>query len=108
LQQRQVIPLTILHLSLKVLIYRSKCCVSSPNNPAIAEYYGFGVGFSVRFVFHLILSAVIARLAERLHLMRVINSTSSDYSYAVGGYFVGSMPWWFVVSLGDNSKSPLY
>jgi len=40
--------------------------------------------------------------------MRVNHSTSSDYSYAVGGYFVGSMPGWFVVRLGDTSKSPLY
>ncbi|EMP2051416.1 hypothetical protein RU349_000026 [Enterobacter kobei] len=48
------------------------------------------------------------RPAERLHLMRVNLSTSSDYSYAVGGYFVGFLPWWFVVRLGDDSKSPLY
>jgi hypothetical protein len=41
------------------------------------------------------------RLAERLHLMRVNLSTSSDYSYAVGGYFVGVLPWWFVVRLGE-------
>ncbi|WP_407218988.1 hypothetical protein [Enterobacter hormaechei] len=42
------------------------------------------------------------RPAERFfNLMRVINSTSSDYSYAVGGYFVGSMPEWFVVRLGE-------
>lgn len=33
--------------------------------------------------------------------MRVIQSTSSDYSYAVGGYFVGVLPEWFVVRLGD-------
>jgi hypothetical protein len=33
------------------------------------------------------------RPAERLHLMRVNLSTSSDSSYAVGGYFVGFMPW---------------
>ncbi|HDR2753200.1 TPA: hypothetical protein QCJ76_001769 [Enterobacter asburiae] len=46
--------------------------------------------------------------AERLHLMRVNLSTSSDSSYAVGGYFVGSMPGWFVVRLGDISKSLLY
>ncbi|MDU4843894.1 MAG: hypothetical protein E6X49_22520 [Leclercia adecarboxylata] len=45
--------------------------------------------------------ALVARLAERLHLMRVNLSTSSDYSYAVGGYFVGILPWWFVVRLGD-------
>jgi hypothetical protein len=48
------------------------------------------------------------RPAERLHLMRVNLSTSSDYSYAVGGYFVGVLPWWFVVRLGDISKSLLY
>ncbi|WP_422702740.1 hypothetical protein [Enterobacter roggenkampii] len=48
------------------------------------------------------------RPAERLHLMRVNLSTSSDCSYAVGGYFVGVLPWWFVVRLGDDSKSPLY
>ncbi|WP_445663571.1 hypothetical protein [Enterobacter soli] len=41
------------------------------------------------------------RPAERLHLMRVNLSTSSDCSYAVGGYFVGSMPGWFVVRLGE-------
>lgn len=41
------------------------------------------------------------RPAERLHLMRVNLSTSSDYSYAVGGYFVGVLPWWFVVRLSD-------
>ncbi|MDQ2128010.1 MULTISPECIES: hypothetical protein [Leclercia] len=53
--------------------------------------------------------ALVARLAERFfNLMRVNHSTSSDYSYAVGGYFVGSMPGWFVVRLGDTSKSPLY
>jgi len=40
--------------------------------------------------------------------MRVNHSTSPDYSYAVGGYFVDSMPGWFVVRLGDTSKSPLY
>lgn len=46
--------------------------------------------------------ALVARLAERFfNLMRVNHSTSSDYSYAVGGYFVGSMPGWFVVRLGD-------
>ena len=44
------------------------------------------------------------RPAERLHLMRVSLSTSSDYSYAVGGYFVGVLPWWFVVRLGDFIK----
>jgi len=53
--------------------------------------------------------ALVARLAERcLNLMRVNHSTSSDYSYAVDGYFMGSMPGWFVVRLGDTSKSPLY
>ncbi|VAC03889.1 Uncharacterised protein [Enterobacter hormaechei] len=41
------------------------------------------------------------RPAERLHLMRVNLSTSSDCSYAVGGYFVGVLPWWLVVRLGD-------
>ncbi len=41
------------------------------------------------------------RPAERLHLMRVNLSTSSDSSYAVGGYFVGVLPWWNVVRLGD-------
>jgi len=42
--------------------------------------------------------ALVARLAERfLNLMRVNHSTSSDYSYAVGGYFVGSMPGWCVL-----------
>lgn len=41
------------------------------------------------------------RPAERLHLMRVNFSTSSDSSYAVGGYFVGVLPWWFVVRLGE-------
>lgn len=41
------------------------------------------------------------RPAERLHLMRVNLSTSSDYSYAVGGYFVGVLPWWFVVRFGE-------
>ncbi len=41
------------------------------------------------------------RPAERLHLMRVNLSTSSDCSYAVGGYFVGVLPWWFVVRLGE-------
>ena len=41
------------------------------------------------------------RPAERLNLMRVNLSTSSDYSYAVGGYFVGVLPWWFVVRLGE-------
>jgi hypothetical protein len=47
--------------------------------------------------------ALVARLAEHcFNLMRVIHSTSSDYSYAVGGYFVGSMPGWFVVRLGDR------
>ncbi|ASP02101.1 hypothetical protein MS7884_3879 [Enterobacter hormaechei] len=40
------------------------------------------------------------RPAERLHLMRVNLSTSSDCSYAVGGYFVGVLPWWFIVLLG--------
>jgi len=46
--------------------------------------------------------ALVARLAERfLNLMRVNHSTSSDYSYAVGGYFVGSMPGWYVVRLGE-------
>jgi len=49
-----------------------------------------------------LLFALVARLAERfLNLMRVNHSTSSDYSYAVGGYFVGSMPRWFVVRLGE-------
>jgi hypothetical protein len=48
------------------------------------------------------------RPAERLHLMRVNLSTSSDSSYAVGGYFVSVLPWWFVVRLGDISKSLLY
>lgn len=42
------------------------------------------------------------RPAERLNLMRVNLSTSSDYSYAVGGYFVGVLPWWFVVRLGER------
>ncbi|HAV1534869.1 TPA: hypothetical protein JG872_003763 [Enterobacter hormaechei subsp. xiangfangensis] len=40
------------------------------------------------------------RPAERLHLMRVNLSTSSDCSYAVGGYFVGVLPRWFIVLLG--------
>ncbi|MBM7233597.1 hypothetical protein JS516_07205 [Enterobacter roggenkampii] len=40
------------------------------------------------------------RPAEHLHLMRVNLSTSSDCSYAVGDYFVGVLPWWFVVRLG--------
>ncbi|EMB9642713.1 hypothetical protein U9662_001882 [Enterobacter cloacae] len=48
------------------------------------------------------------RPAERLHLMRVNLSTSSDCSYAVGGYFVCVLPWWFVVRLGESSKSLLY
>lgn len=54
--------------------------------------------------FHLnsLLFALVARLAERFfNLMRVNHSTSSDYSYAVGGYFVGSMPGWLVVRLGE-------
>ncbi|WP_318372838.1 hypothetical protein [Enterobacter sp.] len=46
--------------------------------------------------------ALVARLAERFfNLMRVNYSTSSDYSYAVGGYFVGSMPGWYVVRLDE-------
>jgi len=58
---------------------------------------------------HVFLFALVARLAERFfNLMRVNHSTSSDYSYAGGGYFVGVLPGWFVVRLGDNSKSPLY
>jgi len=48
------------------------------------------------------------RPAERLNLMRVNLSTSSDYSYAVGGYFVGVLPWWFVVRLNAFSKTLLY
>jgi len=40
--------------------------------------------------------------------MRVNLSTSSDCSYAVGGYFVCVLPWWFVVRLGESSKSLLY
>ncbi|WP_318356696.1 hypothetical protein [Enterobacter sp.] len=45
--------------------------------------------------------ALVARLAERFfNLMRDNHSTSSDYSYAIGGYFVGSMPEWSVVRLG--------
>jgi hypothetical protein len=40
--------------------------------------------------------------------MRVNLSTSSDSSYAVGGYFVGVLPWWFALPLVANSKSPLY
>jgi len=48
------------------------------------------------------LFALVARLAERFfNLMRVNHSTSSDYSYAAGGYFVGSMPGWFVLRLGE-------
>ncbi|CAH3968293.1 hypothetical protein AI2624V1_2337, partial [Enterobacter cloacae] len=39
------------------------------------------------------------RPAERLHLMRVNLSTSSEYSYAIGGYFVGVLPWWNVMRL---------
>ena len=54
------------------------------------------------------LLAVIARLAERLNLLRVDLSTSSGDSYAAGSYFVGSMPGWFVVRLGVISKTPLY
>ena len=39
--------------------------------------------------------ALVARLAEHFfNLMRVIISTSSDYSYAIGGYFVGILPRW--------------
>ncbi|MDU4266617.1 MAG: hypothetical protein E7I39_11390 [Enterobacter hormaechei] len=41
------------------------------------------------------------RPAERLHLMRVNLSTSSDCLYAVGGYFVGVLPWWNVMRLGE-------
>lgn len=45
------------------------------------------------------------RPAERLHLMRVNLSTSSDSSYAIGGYFVGVLPWWFTVSSNNPSIS---
>jgi len=31
--------------------------------------------------------------------MRVNLSTSSEYSYAIGGYFVGVLPWWNVMRL---------
>ncbi|MEB7500034.1 hypothetical protein NGC23_07500 [Leclercia pneumoniae] len=49
-----------------------------------------------------LLFALVARLAEHfLNLMRVNHSTSSDYSYAVGGYFVGVLPGWFVVRLDE-------
>lgn len=40
--------------------------------------------------------------------MRVNLSTSSDCSYAVGGYFVGILPWWFVVRLGELIKLNVY
>lgn len=48
------------------------------------------------------------RPAERLHLMRVNLTTSSDCSYAVGGYFVGVLPWWFVVRLDELIKLNVY
>ena len=47
------------------------------------------------------------RPAERLHLMRVNLSTSSDYSYAVGGYFVGVLPGWFLLRFKLNIKFKL-
>lgn len=49
----------------------------------------------------LISTPAITWPAERLNLLRVNNSTSSGISYAAGSYFVGSMPWWFGISLGD-------
>ena len=65
-------------------------------NGATAVWYCW-INFHLNHLF-----ALVARLAEHFfNLMRVNHSTSSDYSYAVGGYFVGSMPRWFVVRLGE-------
>ncbi len=80
---------------------RQQVAQAAKNHFKEIEFYGLLPSWFACEINHSHPRLPYRRPAERLHLMRVNLSTSSDYSYAVGGYFVGVLPWWFVVRLGD-------
>lgn len=93
---RQYTHLVELHIWVPLL--RQQVADSAENHLNDIQLYGLLLGWFACVINHCHPHLPYRRLAERFfNLMRVINSTSSDYSHAVGGYFVGSMPGWFVV-----------